>query len=71
MKSTWRLINKLMGRTKKTIDISLQHRNELITEPVEVANSFNTYFSGIAQNIRDSLPTTRKDFKDYLPRRGS
>ena len=44
MKSMWRLINKLMGRTKKAIAISLKCGNELITEPVEVANEFNNYF---------------------------
>ena len=67
MKSTWRNINKLMGRTRKTIDISLQSDGEIITEPVEVANQFNNYFSKIADNIRDTLPAANKDFKSYLP----
>ena len=70
MKSTWRNINKLMGRTKKTIDISLQRDGEIMTEPVEVANQFNNYFSKIADNIRDTLPAANNDFKSYLPRRG-
>ena len=59
-----------MGKTRKTIDISLQSDGETITEPVEVANQFNNYFSKIADNIRDTLPAANNDFKSYLPRRG-
>ena len=70
MKSTWQLINKLMGRSKKSSNISLLCENELITDPVEVANEFNNYFAGIADNIRKNIPSSTKDFKEYLPRVG-
>ena len=43
MKSTWQVINKLLGRNKKSTMITLQSKDETITEPVEVANKFNNY----------------------------
>ena len=70
MKSTWQIINKLMGGIKKAQNISLQSGSTLITEPLEVANKFNNFFAGIADNIRDSLPNSTKNFKEYLPQRG-
>ena len=70
MKSTWQVINKLLGRNKKSTMITLQSKDETITEPVEVANKFNNYFSNIATNIRKDIPVETKDFSDYLPRRG-
>jgi len=67
MKSTWQLINKLMGRTKRTSNIAIECENEILTDPVDVANEFNNYFAGIADNIRKDLPSPTKDFKQYLP----
>ena len=59
-----------MGRTKKSFDISLQREHELITEPIEVANEFNKYFSSIADNIRGSIPSATKDFKEFYRETG-
>ena len=66
MKSTWQVINKLLGKTKRSTGIALQCNNEIITEPIEVANRFNTYFSSIADDIRKEIPTETKNFKEYL-----
>ena len=66
MKATWQVINKLLGKTKKSTGIALECKNEIITEPVEVANKFNTYFSNIADEIRKDIPTETRDFKNYL-----
>ena len=36
---------------------------------MEVANKFNNYFAGIADDIREKLPNTTKNFQEYLPQR--
>ena len=71
MKATWQVINKLLGKNKSSTNITLQCKDETITEPIEVANKFNSYFSSIADNIRKNIPPEPKDFKDYLHNRGS
>ena len=70
MKSTWQVINRLLGKNKNTIDITLKCGSETITEPIDVANKFNDYFSNIAENIRKDLPEVTKDFGNYLKNRG-
>ena len=70
MKSTRQVINKLLGKNKGTINITLQCDAETINEPIEVANKFNNYFSNIADNIRQNIPETNKNYREYLPSRG-
>ena len=40
--------------------------NKLISEPVEVANKFNEYFSTIAENLQAKIYDTGTDFHQYL-----
>ena len=69
-KAIWKMINKLLGRKKKTTSsISLQVGSTLVEEPTEVANIFNSYFSNVAKDIRSKLPNTIKKFTEYLPSR--
>ena len=71
-KATWKLINKLLGRKKKnTKCISLQTGNTLVSDSIEVANIFNSYFANVANEIRNTLPCPNKNFTEYLPSRGS
>ena len=69
MKSTWKVINKLLGKTKSSTNITLQCKGDPITDPTEVANKFNQYFSNIADNIRKTIPRETKNFRDYLQNR--
>ena len=69
-KATWKMINKLLGRKKKTTaSISLQVGGTFVDEPTEVANIFNSYFANVANDIRSKLPSTNKKFTEYLPSR--
>ena len=59
------------SKNKSTISINLQCDSETLTEPIDVANKFNDYFSNIAENIRKDLPDATKDFRDYLQNKRS
>ena len=66
MKATWRAINKLLGKNKKSGCKSLIINNETVTDPVIIANSFNTYFTNVATDIRNALPQPTKNFQEFL-----
>ena len=69
MKSTWRAINKLLGRNK--IKKYFKCDNETTNEPNEVANRFINCFSNIVENIRKNLEGQTKYFKSFfLPTNG-
>lgn len=46
--------------------LSIQKGATLITEPGEIANGFNDFFTSIADSIRAKIPTTSKRFSSYL-----
>ena len=70
MKATWNAINKLLGKNKKSGCKSLVINNEIVTDPTAIANSFNTYFTNVAEDIRNKLPQPTKKFQEFLPRTG-
>ena len=71
MKATWKIVNKLLGKNKKSGCKSLIVNNETITDPSIIANSFNTYFTNVAADIRNKLPQPTKNFREFLPQNGS
>ena len=65
-KNTWRILNDLTGRKKNTNNnIVLSVNGDTITDPVNVADAFNSYFANVGEllagNMQDSL-----DFNQYL-----
>ena len=50
IKNTRKGINKIINVSSKNRNTPLIVNNKLISEPVEVANKFNEYFSTIAEN---------------------
>ena len=55
-----------MDRKGKTEYTSLLIDNELITDPIRVANEYNNYFSNIAGKLQASIYSQGQDFNDYL-----
>ena len=57
IKNTWKGINKIINVSSKNRNApsSLIVNNKLISEPVEVANKFNEYFSTIAENLQAKI----------------
>ena len=68
IKNTWKGINKIINVSSKNRNTpsSLIVNNKLISEPVEVANKFNEYFSTIAENLQAKIYDTGTDFHQYL-----
>ena len=65
MKKSWKGIKNLMGRVnnKNTCKVNPMKVNDtLCTDAQEIANEFNTYFSSIAQQLDDQIPTDQ-DFE--------
>ena len=59
-KTVWKILNESLNRVsaKSSILKEISVDGKLITEPIEIANSFNTFFSEIANNIRAKIPNT-------------
>ena len=66
---TWKTINNILkrGNTKKT---NLLSKDEIkITNPSDIANEFNHYFTTIADKLAESLPQTNMHFNHFLGNR--
>ena len=69
LRKIWQGIKQIINIKNKSYDspLCITEKNKVITDPSEVANSFNNYFSNVAQNIL----TERKyegngDFQKFL-----
>ena len=40
-----------------------------ITDPIEIAQNFNNFFTSIGANLQKKIPPTRKNFTDYLKKK--
>ena len=47
----------------------IYHNGQTITEPITIANTFNTFFTSIGQSINDSIPQTNINPLSYLKNR--
>ena len=54
MKKTWRIINQIRGKSKKSIKPQFIINNEHIVERRIIANKFNDYFASIATKMNES-----------------
>ena len=42
-----------------------------ITDPTEIAQNFNNFFTSIGPNLQKKIPPTKKNFTDYLKKPNS
>ena len=65
---TWNGIKSIINVSKKSTRpvncLSINDKEE--TDPLTIADSFNTFFSTVAQKIENKIIKTDKHFKDYL-----
>ena len=67
IKETWKIINKLLGKTKTSHCSSLNiDNNQLSTDKLAIANHFNNHFANIASKLVNDLPTPTKHYSEYL-----
>ena len=62
------IISLISLRTKAYIvPTVLSHGNgDTITNPYDIANTFNNYFASIAETTKRSIKCSQKHFSDYL-----
>ena len=69
IKNTWKGIKSLISI--KTIashvpTVLSLHNGDTITNPFDIANTFNNYFASIAETTKKSIKYSHKHFSDYL-----
>ena len=62
--SVWKLINTLIGKNCKTDNTDTFCHND--TNPTEVCNTFNNYFTNIGPNLAEQINTSNGHFTQYL-----
>ena len=71
IKNTWKGIKSILSIKPYQSDIpkTLNANDGTITNPVEIANVFNSYFSSIASQTKVNIKHSRKHFSDFLRNR--
>ena len=71
IKKTWEIMNKLRGKSKKSMKPCFLANGELVLQRRIIANKFNEYLASLATNLNDGtsdlLQNITKTFKDYMP----
>jgi len=66
-RTTWRTINTLMNRKVSRSEVNeIRDGNRVLSQPVDIANHFNSYFSGIALALDNDIPHVDASPLDYL-----
>ena len=67
IKSTWREINNILGKKKKDdFPDNFLNGQQSISNPSDIADTFNLYFSSIGSSLASKIPSTDVHFTDYL-----
>ena len=68
IKNTWKGIKPILSIKPNPSDIPkiLNTNDSTITNPVEIANVFNNYFSCIASQTKVNIKYSHKHFSDFL-----
>jgi hypothetical protein len=66
-KKTWETLNELLGKCRKTETIEKININGVpSTDPIVIANQFNTFFTEVGRQISDSVPSVAKSPEEYI-----
>ena len=68
MKETWKLLNKALLRTKQgdKLPNAFEINNNMTSNTKEIVEGFNNFFTNIAGQICDNIPTSQRDYTTYL-----
>ena len=70
MKCTWQLINNVIhdnfGHSKSSSVDELSCDSSVLTDPVNIANKFNEYFTHICPNLAAKIPQVPGSHLDYV-----
>ena len=66
----WNTLKDSLNLPNKSNSVSqLLVNDEIITDPVQIANAFNSYFSSIGPSLATTVPASTTHFSVYLPPR--
>jgi len=66
-KKTWQILNEAMQtNTQRNTIEKITSNGNLLTSPLDIANSFNEFFAGIGNKIANDIPLSNVDPKSYL-----
>jgi len=69
VKATWKTINEVISNTSKSKNCGItciEQENKLITDPTEISNAFNVFFTNIGKKIQNKIRPSKYNFSDYL-----
>ena len=73
-KTIWQGIHEIISSRKNknggNVSAIISDDNT-ITDPVEIAQNFNNFFTSIGTNLQKKIPPTKKNFTDYLKKPNS
>lgn len=64
MRKNWKILNRLLNKQTKTISSKFisKSNNQIIIEPLSIANEFNDHFVRHPMNIQNNIKTSRSDY---------
>ena len=65
-KGTWKVINNILNRKKDEMPSHIATDHGELTDPLDIANHFNSYFVNIGQELANSIPLSTTNYKTYL-----
>ncbi len=69
-KKTWDVLNELTSNIPKNKSARIPNittPNNTISDPTEIANEFNVFFSRAGKNISDNVPPTSVSHESFIP----
>ena len=69
IKKTWTLIRDVIGsRAKKRENLPnfFRENNEILSNPLDIANGFNDFFAGIGPNLAEAIQPSSRSFRSYM-----
>ncbi len=66
-KKTWETLNEILGKSRKSDKIDKVNINGTpSSNPIDIANHFNKFFTSVGQEISDNVPPVEINAEDYV-----
>ena len=66
-KEAWKSINQILGRQTKQMTVNeLNIGENILSDPQEIADGFNDYFSNIGPNLASKIDVPNCNFETYM-----
>ena len=69
IKNTWKGIKSIIAMNDKNNEVPkiIKSNESYLTDPLDIANTFNDFFSSVASKIQSKISFSYKSFSDFLP----